>query len=316
MQERSTEPVVRHAFLAMGTRFEFVAPCAGGRDTSLILAAFEEAAAEVLRLHARYSYFDPASFLSHINREASQRAVPLDDESWEILATCHVVWRDSGGAFDPTIAPLMHRWGLRGSVAGTSPLRGDPSLASLPSLDASNVANLTWGMRHIPLDPSARSIRFLHPGISLDLGSIAKGHALDVAASCLRENGIASALLHGGTSTVVAIGSPPDSDAWRVQVGPLDNAPIVPLRDASLSVSAPHGRTGVDAEGNEVGHVIDPRSGRPASAFACAGVVHTSARASDAWSTALLVSGELPAIAKGHGWVAQGVGDRVQWCNA
>lgn len=109
----------------------------------------------------------------------------------------------------------------------------------------------------------------------------------------LRSSGVSSALLHGGTSTVVALGAPPGEPGWRVAVetapgsGP---APVAVLRDAALSVSAPHGRTLADGSG----HVLDPRTGAPAEGPGVAAVIASSARWADAWSTALLVLGALP----------------------
>jgi len=69
------------------------------------------------------------------------------------------------------------------------------------------------------LDESTCTVALSSPAVKLDLGGIAKGYALDRAAALLRENGVTAALLHGGTSSVVAIGSPPDAAAWRVALG-------------------------------------------------------------------------------------------------
>ena len=121
---------------------------------------------------------------------------------------------------------------------------------------------------------------------SLDLGAIGKGWAIDLAVEALRDAGVSCALLHGGTSTVAAMGCPPDADAWRVSVV---DAGVVILGDgAALSVSAPHGRS------RETSHVIDPRCGEPTTERALAAVVATSAAHADAWSTALLVGGSPP----------------------
>ena len=312
MQGCSTEFVVRHAFLAMGTRFEFVTSCAESRRVHA-QAALEEAAGEIHRLHARYSFFDRASFLSHVNREAAHRAVSLDEESWDIFAACRDVWEGSGGAFDPTIAPLMYRWGLRDAAPGGSTGPSGARSGCLPDSNAVDVSASEWGFQHVELDAHSRAIRFATPGISLDLGSIVKGHAIDAAARTLREAGVTSALLHGGTSSVMAVGGPTDADAWEIRVGGFFRAPVAWLRDGAVSVSAPYGRTAKRADGGIVGHVIDPRSGMPASAFVCAAVVHASARASDAWSTALLVSGKLPASARGRGWIAADEGGTARW---
>jgi thiamine biosynthesis lipoprotein len=152
------------------------------------------------------------------------------------------------------------------------------------------------GMDAVVLEPGSRTVRFLRRGIALDLGAIGKGHALDLAATRLREAGISCALLHGGTSSAVAIGAPPGKRGWRVGIRGEEGAEprlLVDLRDLSLSVSAPHGRTLVRG-GERLGHVLDPRSRRPEVRARAAAAVSPSARLADGWSTALLVLGERP----------------------
>ena len=120
--------------------------------------------------------------------------------------------------------------------------------------------------------------------------------------------GVESALIHGGTSTVCAIGAPPGGGAWKVAIetpvpaevaaaGTRTNAPqpkallaTVSLRDESLSVSAVWGRS--FAEGSRTyGHVLDPRTGQPVDHALLSAVVLPSATETDAVSTALLTMG-------------------------
>jgi thiamine biosynthesis lipoprotein len=103
----------------------------------------------------------------------------------------------------------------------------------------------------------------------------------------LREAGVSSVLLHGGTSTVIALGSPPDADAWTIA---LPRGGTVELHDESLSVSAGWGKSFRDAGGQERGHVLDPRTGQPVLASRVAAVVALSATDSDALSTAALLA--------------------------
>jgi thiamine biosynthesis lipoprotein len=158
----------------------------------------------------------------------------------------------------------------------------------------------------------------------LDLGAFGKGYAVERAVEILREGGVTSAILHGGTSTVYALGRPPDAEVWRVSVmnpsrpeppsrgreteasnqndaplrlvygGPEDDdvPPLatVPLQNEAMSVSAIWGRW-FETGGRTFGHVIDPRSGEPVEGPLLAGVVLPSAAETDALSTALLVRG-------------------------
>jgi thiamine biosynthesis lipoprotein len=118
---------------------------------------------------------------------------------------------------------------------------------------------------------------------------------LERAAELLRETGIGAVLLHGGTSTVVALGTPPGyPEGWPIALQhplrPDASLGTVSLRDAALSVSAVHGKS-FRAAGRRFGHVLDPCSGRPVENTLLAAVVTPSATDADALSTALLVLG-------------------------
>jgi FAD:protein FMN transferase len=134
----------------------------------------------------------------------------------------------------------------------------------------------------------------------LDLGAVGKGYAMERASELLREAGITSALLNGGTSTVCALGHPPDQEHWKIAIesppkaGSTERPPLlatVALRDEALSVSAVWGKS-FQAEGRTFGHVLDPRTGQPVNGPVLAAVVLPSAMETDALSTALLVLGE------------------------
>lgn len=255
---------------AMGTRFEFV--LTGATEPSL-RAVGEAALEEVQRLHAALSVFQPESMLSFINRTACERAVRLDEDMWNLMNLCDRVHRDSEGAFDPTVGVVMQRLGLHPGEGADGPI---------------GWADL------VELDEEERTIRLRHRGVRIDLGAIAKGFALDCSAAVLREHGVEAALLHGGTSSVIAIGSPPDREGWRVSIRSAGESIEVDLADRALGVSAPRGRIAA-CEGGSVSHVIDPRSEHSAERVDTTAVVGSSAGVADAWATALVVLGGRPA---------------------
>src|SRR4051812_3278366 len=111
----SAEPrTVMTACAAMGSRFEFILASTRAGDEPRLRAAAEAAAEEVLHWHGRLSWFDPGSFVSHINTHAHAAPVVCDSEFFRLLSLCRDLWQASGGAFDPTIAALMRAAGFRG----------------------------------------------------------------------------------------------------------------------------------------------------------------------------------------------------------
>ncbi|CAG0959441.1 FAD:protein FMN transferase [Phycisphaerales bacterium] len=274
-------PPVLMALEAMGTRFEAVLV---GEDEFALRSAGEAAFEEIRSLHARLSAFEQGSVVSLLNQRAAAGPVRVAGDVFGLLSLCRGVWEASGGAFDPTVGPLMRLWGFR--------QRGGEDWN--PPTDAEvEAARARVGMNLVQLDAESWSVRFSRPGVAVDFGAVAKGYALDMCAEVLRERGVACAFVHGGTSSISAIGAPPGAAGWVVEVkSPIEGvgSKRVSLRDESMSVSAPHGRE-VMVRGERLGHVIDPRTGRPARGAALAAVVSRSGALADAWSTAGLVLG-------------------------
>ncbi len=267
----SAELGVRLACKAMATRFELVIR---DMDASRARAAGEEALAEIQRIEDQLSWFRPQSLLSRINRGAYEKPIQVHAPVFRLLEACQDLHHQTGGAFDPTVVP------------------GEDGLPT-PGIIAPGLATVELDARH-------RTVRFLAPGIALNLGGIAKGYALDAAAGILREAGVMNALLHGGTSSAVAIGGDGEH-GWRIGVShpALERAGQVvahiDLEDASFSASGIYGRGRSTAEG-WIGHVIDPRTGRAVRHTELAAVVTysshgLSAARADALSTALMVMG-------------------------
>ncbi len=289
-------PAVTLARHAMATRFEIVLH---GEHPASLRAAGEAALDEIERLAAQMSLYDPASEISRINACASGGPVRVEPGLCRLLLRARHLWQASGGTFDITIAPLVRCWGFMGGTG------------QFPDVEDLARARAVTGMNLVTLDESNFTVQFEQPGVMLDLGSIGKGYAVEQAADLLVEAGVESALVHGGTSSIYALGTPPGETAWKVAIehpaagvasrGGVLLAPdhpaaesllsVVPLKNESLSVSAVWGKAFV-ADGKIHGHVIDPRSGAPVIGALLAAVVLSSATETDALSTMLLTLGE------------------------
>jgi thiamine biosynthesis lipoprotein len=278
--EQSVTAVAR---LAMATRFEILLH---GKSPAALQAAGEQALDEVERLEAQLSLYRPSSEIARVNALAARQPVRVSPPVFQLLRLAQQLHRETGGAFDITIAPLVRCWGFMGGSG------------HLPDGAVVEQARALIGMHHIILDSDHLSVRFDAEGVMVDLGAIGKGYAIDCAVETLREAGMTSALIHGGSSTVYALGRPPEAEAWKVAIAAPPTAAVeklpptatILLRDEALSVSAVWGRS-FEADGKTYGHVLDPRTGQPVSNPVLTAVVLPSATETDALSTALLVAG-------------------------
>ena len=271
-----------HRWFAMGTIWELA--IMSSRTEDYLQTVAEEVEAEVERLENQLSFYRPTSELSDINRRAYWEAVTVDPKFFDFLQRVKQLSEETKGAFDPTIAPLMRCWGF---VGGSG---------EMPKLREIEAARFVVGMSHVFLNSLNCSVQFDQDGVTLEFGAVGKGYAVDCALEILKTYEIESAILHGGTSTIYGLGSPPDQDGWLISIQ-TPNLPegetfkTVSLQNKALSVSAPHGKY-FEENGKRYGHVLDPRTGYPAQVAILAAVVTDSAMESDALSTALLTLGE------------------------
>lgn len=261
---------------AMGCEFELVL---SGKSREYLIAAAEQAFEEVQRLEEQFSVFISTSEISYINDIAAREPVHVEPRLFRLLQTAMRLYHETEGAFDITAGALIDLWS---------------SAESMPSEhDIASVLTAT-GMSKVILDEGERTVRFTHPGIKLNLGAIGKGYAAAEVVEFLKELEIDSALVAAGTSTVYALGCPPDDDAWTIGIrNPVERderITSVRLRDQALSTSGSHERF-VEIDGVSYSHIIDPSTGYPARGLLLACAIVDDPIASDALSTAFFLQG-------------------------
>jgi FAD:protein FMN transferase len=253
-----------------------------GADEPAMRAAVGEALDEVDRIDRLMSHYRPDSPLSRLNREAAHGPVAAPAELLDFLELCLRWSRDSDGAFDVTVGPLMKAWGF---FRDEGRVPGEPELAA---------ARARVGHRHVSLDSTRGTVSFDREGVEIDLGGIGKGYAVDRAVARLRSRGVASALVNLGGSSVYGLGAPPGGDAWSIGIAdpahPERDALSVPLRDRALSVAGGYARAFVK-DGVTYAHIMDPRTGRPVSGVLSVAVLSGSATDGDALDNVLFVQG-------------------------
>jgi thiamine biosynthesis lipoprotein len=253
-----------------------------GEDASALPRILEAAFDEVDRIDRLMSHYKPESPLSRLNREAAGGPVAVEAELFDFLAESLRYARESDGAFDITVGPLMKTWGF---------FRGGGRLPTEGEIDE---VRARVGYAHVVLDPAGRTVRFDRPGIELDLGGIAKGYAVDRVVALLRREGVAAALVSAGGSTIYGLGAPPGQDAWDVIVqdpAGTDRAALtVHLKDRALSVSGSSEKS-FERDGVRYSHIMDPRRGRPVQGVLSVAVLAPTGTAGDALDNAFFVQG-------------------------
>jgi thiamine biosynthesis lipoprotein len=259
-----------------------------GYDRNQMEAAVEAAFEEVRRLDRLLSNYRADSELSEVNRDAARRAVKVTPEMFRFLEKCVAYSRDSEGAFDITVGPLMRVWGF---YKGTG---------HLPDKEEVKRALETVGWRNILLDAENRTVRFARPGVELDPGGIGKGYAVDRMVDALKENGITSALVNAGGSSIYALGGPAEGKGWPVKIrdpkAAARTVEEVNLRNQSMSTSGSYEKF-FEADGKIYSHIMDPRTGYPAPGMLSVSVISDSTLDSEAWTK--------PYFILGRRWAAQ-----------
>jgi FAD:protein FMN transferase len=243
----------------------------------------------VEHLEDQMTVYRPHSEVSRLNRSALEREVEVEPRLFELLRFAKELHRRTAGAYDITSGPLTKAWGFF-RRAGKMP-RDDELAATLSRV----------GSQHLALDESQRTVRFMQPDMDINLGSIGKGHALDRCAELLEGRGVADFVLHGGQSSVLARGDRglAAGEGWwiglRNPLRPTEQLGEIRLRNRALGTSG-SGTQFFYHQGRRYGHILDPRTGRPAEGMLSTTVLAPSGAEADALSTAFFVMGMEPAL--------------------
>jgi thiamine biosynthesis lipoprotein len=272
--------LLRASHRAMATTFELLLPYGTSHASAIAAAAFEQ----IDHLEQQLTVFRDTSEVSRLNRLAATVEVPIEERLFDLLTVASEITAETQGAFDITAGALSKAWGF---YRGPRRVPSEENLAEALS---------RVGMRHVVLDAETRSVRYHRLGLEINLGSIGKGYALDRVGEMLRsEWSLSAGLVHGGYSSVLALGSEPgESRGWVVGIQdprqPDHRLAIVRLRDKALGTSAATFQH-LEYKGRKLGHILDPRTGWPAEGMASASVVAPTAAKADALATAFFILG-------------------------
>ncbi|UCB57215.1 MAG: FAD:protein FMN transferase [Candidatus Omnitrophota bacterium] len=240
---------------ALGTIVEITV---ADKDKSheLLYGAIEKAFSEIERIEGLFSRFRPESDISRINNYSSLKPIKVSPETIEVLEDSIKFSRLTDGAFDITICPLMEDWDFKRR-----------KIKSLPQ-DAQLKESLDKvGWQNINIIKEKRVVSFGQPQMSLDLGGIAKGYAVDKAVEVLKQEGIDNALVNAG-GDIYALGKCSKVNKWHIGLQhPRKRDAILTVLELENKAVATSGdyQKYIEINKTRYSHILNPESGWPAS---------------------------------------------------
>ena len=237
---------------------------------------------EVNYLEKLLSTTEPKSEIYAINHEA--KPIPVSSETAEVLQLALNLAKQTDGVFDPTIYPMIYKWGF---TTGNYHVLSDEEIKhTLPLVDYRKV-NLAGDIVSLP------------QRMEIDLGAIGKGYTGDKIIELLKHEGICSALINLG-GNVQALGTKPDGLPWKIGLkspDSNDNLAVLEIADKAVITSGGYERYFQDEQGNTYWHILDPKTGKPAhSGLISATVIGKQGAICDALSTTFFIMGKDKAI--------------------
>ena len=239
---------------------------------------------EMKRLDLEMTTWKPDSEVSKINANAGIAPVAVSEETYAVIERAIDVSKRSGGVFDITVGAFKGLWKFDEDMDGTLP---DPADVK------QRLALIGW--KHVVLDKKKHSVFLDKKGMSITLGGIAKGYAVDKCVALLTARGFKNFMMQAGGDMYVA--GDKGGTPWMVGIrdprGPKDSQfAVSPIRDHSFSTSGDYERGFVrESDQKRFHHILDPRTGFPATASRSVTIRAKDAFTADAWSKVMFIYG-------------------------
>jgi FAD:protein FMN transferase len=250
--------------------------------------ASEAVFAEMKRLDKEMTTWLATSEVSQVNTAAGEKPVKVSAETFAVIARAVDVSKRTNGVFDITVGAFKGLWKFDDDMDGTLP---DPAEVKR------RLALVSW--KDIALDAKQRTVFLKRKGMSITLGGIAKGYAVDKCVELLRKRGFNDFMMQAGGDMYIA--GKKGNEPWRVAIRDPRGPPNTyfatsPIADHSFSTSGDYER-GFVKDGVRYHHILDTRTGQPAHASRSVTVRAKDAFTADAWSKVLFILGPEASLA-------------------
>jgi thiamine biosynthesis lipoprotein len=262
----------------MGTRFDIIVVAQDETEGNTYI---DIAIHEITRIEKLISSWDPASQTSAINRNAGISPVQVKTELFELIKRSVGVSRLTDGAFDISYASMDRIW------------KFDGSMTEMPSEEVIKASVSKVGFEHIELDSENSTVFLKNKNMKIGFGAIGKGYAADMAKALLIKKGVVGGIINA-SGDMNTWGKQPNGDVWKVAItNPMDtskNFGLLPINQGAVVTSGNYEKY-VTFNGKRYTHIIDPRTGYPASGILSITVFAPKAELADALATSLFVMG-------------------------
>lgn len=244
--------------------------------------AMQDALSAIKEVEKTCNVFDSESELSKLNASAAKEPFQCSDMLWDIICRAKAFYTMSDGAFDVTCAPLIQLWAEAGKQN------------KLPTEEQLNAAKEISGFDKVTLDLKKHAVSFSKPGMSINLGGIAKGFALDQAMAAAEKAGVHSGWIDIGGNVITLPTTPPGKKDFMAAIrNPFKTTETfgkITMSHEAISTSGSYERF-VTINGKRYSHILNPRTGLPVEDSVSVTVIAETGIASDALSTSIFVAG-------------------------
>jgi len=262
----------------MGSRFDITMIA---EDEKKANAYIDEAIEEIIRIEKLISSWDPQSQTSEINRNASIKPVKVDQELIDLIERSIQISKITDGAFDITFASIDNVWIF------------DGSMKEMPDKKAIQKSIEKVGYTNIVIDENKQTVYLKLKGMKIGFGAIGKGYAADKVKSMMIEKGVKAGIINAA-GDLTTWGKQPGGKDWMVGISnPLNKDKVFSwfsVANAAVATSGNYEKY-VTFNGKKYTHIIDPRTGYPASGTVSVTIFSKRAELCDALATAVFIMG-------------------------
>ncbi|MBT0607404.1 FAD:protein FMN transferase [Aequorivita echinoideorum] len=262
----------------MGSRFEITVVA---QDSTAAERHIDLAVSEITRIEKLISSWDSASETSEINRNSGKKPVKVADELFQLIKRCIGISELTDGAFDISFASMDKIW------------KFDGTMTEMPSNEAIKKSVEKVGYKNIVLNEEEKTVFLKLEGMKIGFGAIGKGYAADMAKELLIKKGVMGGIINA-SGDMNTWGEQPNGSKWKVAItNPMDKNKafaLLPIDNSAVVTSGNYEKY-VKFDGVRYTHIIDPRTGFPATGIISATVFAPKAEIADALATSVFVMG-------------------------